>query len=572
VNFARASNKNEVTEIVQILRFLADFLKDREGAERRIARLLREGLVDATTHVNLFERRFSHLNGRFGSMPAALYDDILKRLFNAPGGGALHLDLVGGAKGEIALRVGNATTTTPFGVINVGDAGGLWKKCLSFKDELHPTERNVATAMSLFHRLDEPNSPINVLIGSRKFMEGWNSWRVSTMGLLNVGVGEGAQVIQLFGRGVRLKGFEMTLKRSNKIAGLALPPRPPHLDLLETLNIFGVRAKYMQEFDRHLGEERVGQDDRRVTRYLPAVRAKINLDRLCVPRLRDRIYNRYVPSGEAFRALGRVPELLPPDETCDRLRKQPVIVNWYPKIEARKARELDGAAVVVDLWHGPLPPEVRCFLDIDALFFELERFKADRRWHNLTITRNGIRALLDDDGWYRLYIPQAELAFSSFGDLPKFQDIALTLLTSYARRYYQFHRAPWESRHLYYARMNGNDANFPDPTDAYPDGAIRLRVDRDDSEMLERIEDLRQQIEDGRLAHWEFRGLEALGLESHLYQPLMHVSGRVVEVIPVALNDGEWRFARQLKDYVEANAVFFAERDLYLLRNHTNGV
>ena len=35
------------------------------------------------------------------------------------------------------------------------------------------------------------------------FIAGWNSWRVSTMGLMHVGVGEGSEIIQMFGRGVR---------------------------------------------------------------------------------------------------------------------------------------------------------------------------------------------------------------------------------------------------------------------------------------------------------------------------------------------------------------------------------
>ena len=56
------------------------------------------------------------------------------------------------------------------------------------------------------------------------------------MGLLNMGQGEGSQIIQLFGRGVRLKGKGFSLKRT-------LPqdrPKGVHLDKLETLNIFGV--------------------------------------------------------------------------------------------------------------------------------------------------------------------------------------------------------------------------------------------------------------------------------------------------------------------------------------------
>jgi hypothetical protein len=34
------------------------------------------------------------------------------------------------------------------------------------------------------------------------------------MGLMHVGRSEGSQIIQLFGRGVRLKGYEWSLKRS----------------------------------------------------------------------------------------------------------------------------------------------------------------------------------------------------------------------------------------------------------------------------------------------------------------------------------------------------------------------
>jgi len=97
---------------------------------------------------------------------------------------------------------------------------------------------------SLFRSINKRDSPINVLMGSRKFIEGWDSWRVSTMGLMNFGRGEGSQVIQLFGRGVRLLGKDRTLKRSSE---LEVDP-PSNLSLLERLNVFGVRADYMAQF------------------------------------------------------------------------------------------------------------------------------------------------------------------------------------------------------------------------------------------------------------------------------------------------------------------------------------
>src|SRR3546814_7326503 len=49
---------------------------------------------------------------------------------------------------------------------------------------------------ALFGKLNNKDSRLNVLIGSRKFTEGWSSWRVSTMGLLNMGQGEGSQIIR----------------------------------------------------------------------------------------------------------------------------------------------------------------------------------------------------------------------------------------------------------------------------------------------------------------------------------------------------------------------------------------
>ena len=96
---------------------------------------------------------------------------------------------------------------------------------------------------SLFHEINKPHSTVNVLIGSKKFTEGWNSWRVSTMGLMNVGKTEGSQIIQLFGRGVRLKGYGMSLKRSGKTQLPDDVTRPKHISQLETLSIFGIRRR-----------------------------------------------------------------------------------------------------------------------------------------------------------------------------------------------------------------------------------------------------------------------------------------------------------------------------------------
>ena len=125
----------------------------------------------------------THLNSR-GLSAAQIFDETLATVFNAPGGGRLHVENLRGAAGEVALRLG--AENEPFGVINVGDDAKLVKLC---------GEKRLATAErefsgSLFHEINQPHSTVHLLIGSKKFTEGWSSWRVSTMGLMNVGRGK----------------------------------------------------------------------------------------------------------------------------------------------------------------------------------------------------------------------------------------------------------------------------------------------------------------------------------------------------------------------------------------------
>ncbi|OHD02784.1 MAG: hypothetical protein A3H25_07825 [Sphingomonadales bacterium RIFCSPLOWO2_12_FULL_63_15] len=155
---------------------------------------------------------------------------------------------------ERRFVLAEARTVARIGVINIGDDAGFFK--IAEVVESFDTETD-DFGSALFGTINLEGSKLNVLIGSRKFTEGWSSWRVSTMGLLNMGQGEGSQIIQLFGRGVRLKGRGMSLKRS-------LPherPKGVHLERLETLNIFGVRANYMAAFKDYLKEEGITPSD-----------------------------------------------------------------------------------------------------------------------------------------------------------------------------------------------------------------------------------------------------------------------------------------------------------------------
>lgn len=556
----------DASDIVEILKFLGRFVADRAGSIGRIQRVLDQGLVTATGK-NLFAGRFSYLN-TVGLTPAQVFDETLATLFNASGGGQLYVENLKGATGEVALRVG--AENEPFGVINVGDDAKLVKLC----DEhgLATGEREFSG--SLFHQINLPGSTVNVLIGSKKFTEGWSSWRVSTMGLMNVGRGEGAQIIQLFGRGVRLKGFDMSLKRSGKSQVPEGVDRPKHITSLETLGIFGIHADYMAEFRKHLEEEGLPTNDDRVEFLLPVIK-NLGTQPLKTIRLKKTINGVSTEFGDAFRKLGPIPTVRKPNpasgDGTDYLQKNQVVLNWYPKIKAMKSVGVQGGDADSKPNETHLLPGHVAFLDADRLYFELERFKAERGWYNLNLTRAGIVDLLADQSWYRLLIPADELAFDSFEKVKLWQEIAEALLKKYTERYYTFRKREWEMPHLEYQDLVETDPNLlgigETPTDSY----YRIMIDQSQEEIVAKLTELKAQIENGECKPWEFRTLKAIWFGRHLYQPLLYLQEKIVEISPVPLNKGERQFVEDLKEFHDNDGGFFGGKELYLLRNLSKG-
>jgi hypothetical protein len=555
----------DASDIIEILLFLARFVGDRVGSIDRINRILTQGLVTADRR-NLFQGRFAYLNGS-GLSAEQLYDDALTTIFNAPGGGALHVENLKGATGEIALRVGD---NDAFGVINVGDDAKLCKLC---EDHTSLVVGEKDFAGSLFHDINKPHSTVNVLIGSKKFTEGWNSWRVSTMGLMNVGSTEGSQIIQLFGRGVRLKGFRQSLKRSGRTVLPEDVSRPHYIATLETLNIFGIKADYMAQFREFLEEEGLPPNDERIEFLLPVIR-NLGTKKLKTIRLKKTINGVSTEFGDAFKRLGPIPTLRKPDIAIEPatqyLQRNQVVLNWYPKIQALKSTGADGDQDGAPQ-QGHLGSQHVAFLDIDALFFELHRFKAERGWHNLNVSREAIVELLQDRSWYKLLIPEEELAFDSFERTRLWQEIGSALLKKYCERYYSFRKKEWELPHLEYRDLEVGDANFPPGNEEYPDGCYRVFVEQSQTDVVARLKELKALIEAGDLKPWEFAGLRAIWFGQHVYQPLLHLTGSAVEIKPVPLNAGERRFVEDLAAYHKKNPILVNNGELYLLRNMSKG-
>jgi len=539
-------SKKDVSDVVDILLFLARFVKNRDESIRYLDMLLsgRSGLHDSKGR-ELFRGAFTYL-GVLGFSGESAFRNILSTLFSAQVPGALHvrrLKASSEAEGEVALHIGE--DNEPFGVINVGDPSGLCKLC-----EEHPEDLAVSDSEfsgSLFRKVNASDSKINILIGSKKFSEGWSSWRVSTMGLMNIGKKEGSQIIQLFGRGVRLKGLEFCLMRSHRIVGLQAPK---DIERLETLNVFGIHADYMRQFKEYLEDEGLPANEDRIEFVLPVVK-NLGKEPLKTIRLRE---------GIDFKKQGPKPTLDVPDES---LKKSRVVVDWYPKIQALANARGQGAldrAAPNEAWFTQ---DHLAFLDVDELYFDLQRFKSERAWYNLNLNKDSIPDLLTDGSCYVLYIPREEMESRSFEQTRRWQEIASTLLRKYCDRFYKVRKAEFEKDHLEYRALTEDDGNLIDD--------YLFLIDQSRRDIVSKLEEIKGIIERGELRNVEFQGLTTIMFGQHLYQPLVYVNSDLIEVKPVPLNEGERDFVFDLQQFCTANKAFFKDKELYLLRNMSRG-
>ena len=549
----KSLSKKEASDVIEFLLFLGNFLKNERASIRDIKTILRDQHGLSWENRNIFSDAFTYLDS-LDQKPAEIFTDIKRHIFNSDHG-FLIIEHLKGSEGEIALRLGDAH---PFGIINVGDSKKLAELCRKYEDVFEVRDREFAD--SYFTRINEKDSSINILIGSKKFSEGWNSWRVSTMGLMNVGKKEGSEIIQLFGRGVRLKGFNFCLKRSSEVSNK--PPK--HIKKLETLNVFGVRSGYMKQFSEFLEKEGLYKENDFRDIILPV---------LCHPTFNNQKKLKTIQLKEGLDYKKDAPHPVLELE-LEYFRRHPVVINWYPKIQARISPDADSFVAMANPERDNFLKDHLSFMDINKLFFDLESYKNQHGWHTLNLSKKNIRELLLDPSWYEIEIPRERMKFSSnmADDILRWEEIASALLKKYLERFYKLKRSRWEQKHLEYRFLDEQDRNLLwNEENEQHQYVVSVNVERED--LIEEIMKLKKSIENGNPRSLKSGDFNILFESKHLYQPLIYVGKEVsyIKVKPVALNEGERIFVEGLESYVKKQIDFFKDKEVYLLRNQSRG-
>ena len=531
------ADKATQSDVVLILNFLGWVLANGSAVRPMLDNLLAgmSGLPDENGR-DYFAGRFGYLNR---NPKDDLYADLCDVLFH--GQGALHVVYLTAGEGELHLR---SADNPVFGVVNIGDSTALHKLLLDEDNSDIIVDREAGFAERLFAHVDKPDSPVNIVIGARRFIAGWNSWRVSTMGLMHVGVGEGPEIIQMFGRGVRLKGWNTSLKRHRE-SGAEPPNDGADLSEVETLYIFGLRASYMQTFRDLLEKEGMRVD--RETVELPVTwnlgkRAKLKLIR--------------VRGDLKFECSEKRPILPNPDETGRPL----ATLDLYSRLQSMASG---------DSPSGPfqqknsvkLKPQHTAFFDTTRVYDRLLRRKQQNGWHNLVIRPETVAHLLRDTSWYDLFMPPERLELTDYGSLKQLEDVAVDLISEYADHFWRRQRRTWESDHFEVVTLDQDDTNNPK--------AYELSVDALRGRLVDDLHELAANVREG---HWHRLKLGVILAGAHAYQPLLYArEGCQVTVRPVALDENEKSVVQGLADLAKNADPCLSGNELYLIRNLTRG-
>jgi hypothetical protein len=200
-------------------------------------------------------------------------------------------------------------------------------------------------------------------------------------------------------------------------------------------------------------------------------------------------------------------------------------------------------------------------LDWEQLYLDMLQFKDEQGFHNLVVTPQTPKEILAaDPAVYSLICDDSQLKPTDVAQLKRLQSMMSAVGKKYLETFYRNRRQSWESDRLRYQPLREDDANFGQYVVKVPRGAEDL------------VRTVRAFVTDKEKIYKEVCAeLPAVFLDRHLYQPLLVQRGSQVKTSPPALNEGEERFVRNLRDFCQSDPSALQGKELFLLRNLSRG-
>jgi hypothetical protein len=536
-SMAKIDNKS-VSDIEFVIKFIKDLFDNKEEIIKNIENILnkKSGFEDENDR-DIFDDKFRYLKSK-NIAARKIYNEILELIFNTSNiTGELELYNIQGGDGEIGLKLKGSKDY--FGLINIGNSSKLIDK---FEEDNYRVKEDEFSD-SLFTDLNDTTSKVNLLIGSKKFTEGWNSYRVSNIGILNLGRSRGSQIIQLFGRGVRIKGLNGSLKRSEAFNDVF---HPDYINILETLNIFGIRADYMEEFRKYLEEEGIeDKDDKEIILPIKENNEFLNKSLYTIKIKKDA---NFVEEELIELKINNNISI-----EVDLRPKTEIVSSFDADVEFKEDSQYD---------YYYFNQEQLELMDWNEIYLDLVRYKKKKNYKNLLIKKEKLKEILDNKN-YKVYCEEDTLKMNKFADLEELQDIVKKILKKYVTKFYKTCHKHYQDEKLIYETLTREDPNFQDYV---------IKLDRKKYNLIDEVEDLIQEEKEIFYSR-DFNNNDHFNniyFDRHLFQPLLCKTGEI-KTTPQGLEDSEEVFINLLKEYLESDEAkeIIKDKEIFLLRNLT---
>ena len=192
--------------------------------------------------------------------------DILEKVFNAKTHSDIEVIKIPKNNQELAFKM--KSSDSAFALAKFGDISN-W-----LKEKLTGYEINTQwDDESLFKKLNEEDSSINLLMGSRSFYEGWDSNRPNVILYINIGTGTDSKkfVLQSVGRGVRVEPIKNKKVRLKKLFDERIDDKiidektyrelKDVIQPLESLFIYGTNAENLKQVINTMKQEKQEEYD-----------------------------------------------------------------------------------------------------------------------------------------------------------------------------------------------------------------------------------------------------------------------------------------------------------------------
>jgi hypothetical protein len=567
-------DKKTLGEISKFIKFLNDLKVKRS----HFIELIEEIYDDKTllrykdTNQSFFENKYEYLWDiilkEFDHNFEKLFQDILKTVFYSSNNDSkLVLYNIKKSDGEIGLCYSD-NTSKYFGLIYVGKKND--KKIIDSNKEEGIKTRTDSLSESYFQKLND-KSQLNILIGAKKFIEGWDNYRISSMLLMNFAKNQGVSPIQLFGRGVRLHGYNNSMKRSEKIdTPIKNISLKKYLPILETLNVFGIDAKYMETFRDQL------EDD--IEFYIEKeINTNVNHTLITNHELKCIIEDK--DSISSFRDENIISLMEDPNYHKDLSLDKHVQAVSSNRERIKEEKETIPYREIVNKQHFSI-------VNWEYILSELRRYKRNKKYSNLSIPKpEDVKKILLNKLDSSITFKGSNIIFNekvkNIDQLKFLKDslerIYLELLKNHMKKVYTKHFRSYYEKQLKPATLNPQKHIIEKyKIRIYLDKNGEVKGDRHLKPLLNFIKNSESKsidLKEITKEHKDFNTDKILiEFDKHLYFPLLISSSRKdkgdYDFSPTGLNTGEKQFINVIKK--QLSEEIFKKKDIVLLRNHEN--